>query len=87
MAGVPLREVYYFRAQWCAHARMACEEGVDDAIVASAVEGLSRQGVVELASLCGYYTLASFALNTFAVPLPPGVTSRAALSDDLHRYS
>ena len=28
-------------------------------------------GMVELGSLCGYYTLISFLLNAFAVPLPP----------------
>ena len=28
--------------------------------------------MVELVSLCGYYTLISFLLNAFAVPLPPG---------------
>jgi len=30
-------------------------------------------GLVELVSLCGYYTLVSFLLNAFAVPLPDGV--------------
>ena len=96
--------------EWWAHARMAREHGVDDAVVdairrgetpafeagdqavvygfarqlvigrgvddatfASALELLGRQGVVELVSLCGYYTLVSFTLNAFAVPLPPGV--------------
>jgi 4-carboxymuconolactone decarboxylase len=34
---------------------------------------LGDQGMVELVSLCGYYTLVSFTLNAFAVPLPPGV--------------
>lgn len=29
-------------------------------------------GVVELVSLCGYYTHVSFLLGGFAVPLPPG---------------
>jgi len=33
---------------------------------------LGETGVVELVSLCGYYTLISFLLNAFAVPLPPG---------------
>jgi len=47
--------------------------GVDDATFARAVEGLGRQGVVELVSLCGYYTLVSFTLNVFAVPPPDGV--------------
>jgi len=32
---------------------------------------LGDAGVVELVSLCGYYTLVSFLLNAFAVPLPP----------------
>ena len=27
--------------------------------------------MVELVSLCGYYTLICFLLNAFAVPLPP----------------
>ncbi|MGO8961770.1 MAG: carboxymuconolactone decarboxylase family protein [Streptosporangiaceae bacterium] len=34
---------------------------------------LGEAGMVELVSLCGYYTLVSFLLNAFAVPLPPGV--------------
>jgi hypothetical protein len=29
-------------------------------------------GIVELVLLCGYYTLVSFLLNAFALPLPPG---------------
>jgi 4-carboxymuconolactone decarboxylase len=33
---------------------------------------LGDAGMVELVSLCGYYTLVSFVLNAFAVPLPPG---------------
>lgn len=33
---------------------------------------LGDAGTVELVSLCGYYTLVSFLLNTFEVPLPPG---------------
>src|SRR5580700_9127959 len=36
-------------------------------------------GMVELVSLCGYYTLVSFVLNAFAVPLPEGA---AATWDD-----
>lgn len=34
---------------------------------------LGDVGVVELVSVCGYYTLVSFALNAFEVPLPEGV--------------
>ena len=105
--------------EWWAHARMAREHGVDDAIVAaigrgetpsfeaddeafvytfvrqlvvdggvddatftSAVDRLGHHGVVELASLCGYYTLVSFTLNAFAVPLPPGVAPAWPASAD-----
>ena len=34
---------------------------------------LGDAGLVELVSLCGYYTLVSFLLNAFEVPLPAGV--------------
>jgi 4-carboxymuconolactone decarboxylase len=47
--------------------------GVDDATYGSALGLLGHQGLVELVSLCGYYTMVSFTLNAFAVPLPPGV--------------
>jgi 4-carboxymuconolactone decarboxylase len=33
---------------------------------------LGDAGMVDLVSLCGYYTLVSFVLNAFDVPLPPG---------------
>ena len=33
---------------------------------------LGDAGMVELVSLCGYYTLISYLLNAFTVPLPPG---------------
>ncbi len=33
---------------------------------------LGEQGMVELVTLCGYYTLISFTLNAFDVPLPTG---------------
>lgn len=56
--------------------------GVDDATFASAVELLDPQGVVELVSLCGYYTVVSFTLNVFAVPLPPGVAPAWPTSED-----
>jgi 4-carboxymuconolactone decarboxylase len=34
---------------------------------------LGGSGTVELVSLCGYYCAVAFSLNTFDVPLPPGV--------------
>jgi len=95
--------------EWWAHARMAREHGVSDAVVdaigrgdeppfeadderavyaaarqitadgkldgdrfAAAQRLLGDEGMVELVALCGYYTLISFLLNAFDVPLPPG---------------
>jgi 4-carboxymuconolactone decarboxylase len=42
---------------------------------AAAQHLLGQAGVVELVSLCGYYSLVSYLLNAFTVPLPPGVTA------------
>jgi 4-carboxymuconolactone decarboxylase len=97
--------------EWWAHARMAREHGVADAVVDAigrsedppfradderivhtvasqlvstgrvhddtytAAHGLlGDSGMVELVALCGYYTLISFVLNGFDVPIPPGAT-------------
>jgi 4-carboxymuconolactone decarboxylase len=38
----------------------------------NAHELLGDAGMVELVSLCGYYTLISYLLNAFRVPAPPG---------------
>jgi len=96
--------------EWSAHARIAREAGVPDAVVAAIGQGeeppfsaaderivyaatrelltsgqladtsygavrglLGDTGTVEFVALCGYYSLVSFVLNAFAVPLPPGV--------------
>jgi 4-carboxymuconolactone decarboxylase len=37
---------------------------------------LGQAGLVELVSLCGYYTLISFLLNAFDVPLPAGAAAK-----------
>jgi len=95
--------------EWWAHAQMAREQGVSDAVVDAIGRGddppfdaederaiytvarqltgtgqlnqkaydaaqrlLGDEGMVELVALCGYYTLISYLLNAFAVPLPPG---------------
>jgi 4-carboxymuconolactone decarboxylase len=97
--------------EWWAHARMARQHGVPDAVVdaigrgedppfaaederivyavaaelgqngrlqpgtySAAHELLGDAGMVELISLAGYYTLVSFLLNAFEVPLPPDVS-------------
>ncbi len=40
----------------------------------AALEALGEEGLVQLVCLCGYYTLVSFTLNAFDVPLPDGAT-------------
>jgi 4-carboxymuconolactone decarboxylase len=47
---------------------------VDQAAYDAAHQLLGDAGLVELVSLCGYYTTISFLLNAFAVPLPDGAT-------------
>ena len=49
---------------------------VDQETYDAAQRLLGDAGVVELVSLCGYYTLISFLLNAFTVPLPPGAAPR-----------
>ena len=54
-------------------ARQLVDDGhVDQATYDSARELLGDRGIVELVTLCGYYTLVSFTLNAFDVALPPG---------------
>jgi 4-carboxymuconolactone decarboxylase len=45
---------------------------IDAPTYAAAQELLGDRGMVEIVALCGYYTLVSFTLNAFDVPLPPG---------------
>jgi 4-carboxymuconolactone decarboxylase len=45
---------------------------IDASTYEAAQQLLGPRGVVELVSLCGYYTLVSFTLNAFDVPLPGG---------------
>jgi len=45
---------------------------VDGPAYDAAHQLLGDRGIVELVTLCGYYTLVSFSLNAFDVPLPPG---------------
>ena len=54
-------------------ARQLVETGHVDGPTYDAARGLlGDRGIVELVTLCGYYTLVSFTLNAFDVPLPPG---------------
>jgi 4-carboxymuconolactone decarboxylase len=54
---------------------------VDSGAYADAQRLLGDAGLVELVSLCGYYTLVSFLLNAFTVPLPPGAAPAWGESD------
>ena len=61
------RVIYAVASQLAATGRVS-QDAYD-----AARELLGDAGMVELVSLCGYYTLVSFVLNAFDVPLPPGV--------------
>ncbi len=49
---------------------------LDTETYGAAAELLGETQMVELISLCGYYTLISFTLNAFDVPLPSGATEK-----------
>jgi 4-carboxymuconolactone decarboxylase len=54
-------------------ARQLVESGrLDDATYRAAERIVGTRGLVEVISLCGFYTLISFLLNGFDVPVPPG---------------
>lgn len=53
-------------------AQLLTERRVDDATYAAAAGLLGEAGMIELASLVGYYCLISMLLNLFEVPLPAG---------------
>ena len=56
-------------------AELVTTGSLGEATYADAERQLGPAALVELVSLCGYYTLVSFTLNAFTVPLPPGVAS------------
>jgi 4-carboxymuconolactone decarboxylase len=60
------------RAVFAATQQLAAEGRLDPGVYAAAQELLGDEGMVELVALCGYYTLISYLLNAFDVPLPPG---------------
>src|SRR5579863_467562 len=62
------RTIYAFASQ------LVNAGNVDQAAYDAARQLVGDAGLVELVSLCGYYTLISFLLNAFAVPLPDGVS-------------
>ncbi len=54
-------------------ARQLVDDGhIDGASYETARGLLGERGIVELVTLCGYYTLVSFTLNSFEVALPAG---------------
>jgi 4-carboxymuconolactone decarboxylase len=66
-------------------ARQLAETGhLDQDAYDAARRLLGDTGLVELVSLCGYYTLISFLLNAFTVPAPPGVPPRWDSSGSQH---
>lgn len=53
--------------------RLHLDRKVDDATHATAVEHFGEEGVQELITTCGFYTLVSMTLNTWEADLPAGV--------------
>ena len=51
---------------------------VSDATYARALSKFGEQGIVDMVSLHGYYTMIAMVLNTARTPLPPGATSGLA---------
>jgi len=60
------------RAVYSVARQLAMTGQLDQDAYDAARRFLGDAGMVELVSLCGYYTLISFLLNAFAVPLPTG---------------
>jgi 4-carboxymuconolactone decarboxylase len=60
------------RTVYAAARQLAANGHLDPATYAAAQQLLGDAGLVELVSLCGYYSLISFVLNAFGVGLPPG---------------
>lgn len=60
-------------ACWRFCRRLLDREAVDDELYASTRDRFGEAGVADLVSTCGFYTLVSMTLNTFAVQLPDGV--------------
>ena len=70
--GEPLFDADDERVVYAAARQIAADGRLDGDRYAAAQRLLGDQGMVELVALCGYYTLISFLLNAFDVPLPPG---------------
>ena len=67
-------------------ARNVAEMGtVDPALLDAASASLDQRQLVELVVLCGWYTLVSFAINAFEVPLPPGVPNQWSADGKEHQ--
>ncbi len=61
------------RVVYAIASQLASAGRVEDEAYDAGVALLGDRGMVELVTLCGYYTLVSFTLNAFAVDLPDGV--------------
>lgn len=64
------------RAVYAAAYQLVRDGRLDEATYSAASELLGESQMVELISLCGYYTLISFTLNAFTVPLPDGAAEK-----------
>lgn len=54
--------------------QLMTEYEVDDETYANALDAIGEAALVELVGICGLYVLASMTLNTFRIPVRPGMT-------------
>jgi 4-carboxymuconolactone decarboxylase len=52
---------------------LRARQSVSDPVYAQIVNRFGEQGVIDIAGLCGYYTLLGMLMNTTRTPMPPGV--------------
>jgi len=60
------------RTVWVVARQLVTTGKISLAAYTAAQRLLGDAGLVELVALCGYYSLISYLLNAFDVPLPPG---------------
>ena len=75
------------RTVWVVARQLVTTGKISLAAYTAAQRLLGDAGLVELVALCGYYSLISYLLNAFDVPLPPGAERRSPRQDPPRRPS
>jgi len=59
---------------WEVASALQSQQRLSTELYQRAVAGFGRRGIIELISLCGYYTTVAMTLNALEIPLPKGET-------------